>query len=246
MSVLVAVETLLLVLLALLVVGLLRSHAEILRRLEELSGARAPHIRTTPASAPDGIPLAERIDVAGETPFGETVNIAVAPGRARTLLAFLSSGCLSCDSLWSALHHDATGGLPIPARLVVVTKDGDEESPARLRELAPDDVSVIMSTETWDRFRVAGSPYFILVEPDGEIAGEGTATSWDQLGSLLRDATRDSEPVIHIPEAEARRGLVNSGPARLDRADAELDQAGIGPGHPSLYSAEVLPERDDR
>jgi hypothetical protein len=245
MNVLVAVETLLLVLLALLVVGLLRSHAEILRRLEELSGARAPDIRTPPESSHGGIELTERIDVAGETPAGEAVNVAVAPARGRTLLAFLSSGCLSCDGLWSGLHDDATAGLPVSARLVVVTKDEEEESPGRLRELAPDDVPVIMSTHTWDRFRVAGSPYFILVEPDGEIAGEGTATSWDQLGSLLRDAARDAAPILHLPEAEPRQGADNGGPARLERADAELEQAGIGPGHPSLYSAEVLHERED-
>ena len=246
MTVLVATETLLLVLLALLVVGLLRSHAEILRRLEELSGARAPDIRMTPAPEEADIPLSERIDVAGETPFGEAVNVAVAPGRGRTLLAFLSSGCLSCDVLWSGLHHDATGGLPVPARIVVVTKDEDEESPARLRELAPDDVSVIMSTAAWNRFRVAGSPYFILVEPDGQIAGEGTATSWEQLGSLLGDATKDAEPLVHLPEADGHSGIPNgNGVARLDRADAELEQAGIGPGHPSLYSPEALPERDD-
>ena len=236
MSVLVAVETLLLVLLTLLVVGLLRSHAEILRRLEELGGNRGPHL---PASGAPSEPLdvAEAVDVAGTTPRGEAVSIAVAPARQRTLLAFLSSGCSSCHAVWDGLRVDAATRLPVPARLVVVTKDEDEESPARLRDLAPDDVPVVMSSATWERYRVIGSPYFILVEPDGQVAGEGTATSWEQLGSLLGDAMADGGSVLHLLQAGDQRPGSNRGPARLARADEELDSAGIGPGHPSLYSA---------
>ena len=56
MIVLAGIETLLLVLLSLLVVGLLRSHAEILRRLDELSGASPPvdlRPQLPPAAAAD-------------------------------------------------------------------------------------------------------------------------------------------------------------------------------------------------
>jgi len=242
MSVLVAVETLLLVLLTLLVMGLLRSHAEILRRLEELKGDRAPHLPTSTATPAEVSEAQEAVNVTGSTPFGEAVAIAVAPARHRTLLAFLSSGCTSCEAVWAGLHEDAAARLPVPARLVVVTKDEDEESPGRLRDLAPDDVPVVMSTTTWERYRVVGSPYFILVEPDGQIAGEGTATSWEQLGSLLGDAAADNGVVVHLPEAREPGAASNRGPARLARADEELDSAGIGPRHPSLYSAH---HRDD-
>ena len=125
---------------------------------------------------------------------------------------------------------------------MVVVKDAAEESPSRLQELVPDDVLVVMSSEAWERYRVAGSPYFILVEPDGQIAGEGTATSWEQLGSLLGDAAADNGVVVHLPEARDPGAASNRGPARLARADEELDSAGIGPRHPSLYSAH---HRDD-
>ena len=52
MTWLVAVETLVLVLLALLVVGLLRSHAEILRRLDELGRGAAAQPRAAVGPAP--------------------------------------------------------------------------------------------------------------------------------------------------------------------------------------------------
>jgi len=233
-TVLVGIETLLLALLVLLVIGLLRSHAEILRRLEQQS-ADAPVVpaRHEPAVTPSPR-VAEAVDVGGETLAGEPVKIALAGARRRTLLAFLSSGCLTCDGFWEALGHGATAPLPGDARVVVVVKDAAEESPSRLQELVPDDVLVVMSSEAWERYRVAGSPYFILVEPDGQIAGEGSASSWDQLVSLIRDAVGDAALAAGLPGTHAPE----DGRARLARADAELEAAGIGPGHPSLYAAD--------
>jgi hypothetical protein len=234
MSMLLGVETLLLVLVSLLVIGLLRSHAEILRRLDALMGEPDPppdaHHSSTPAPIHNG---AEGADIGGETLEGEPVKIAVIGARRPTLLAFLSSGCLSCDHFWSALGNGVTEDLPGRARPIVVVKNADQESPSHLRDLAPADVPVVMSSEAWERYRVAGSPYFILVEPDGAIAGEGSASSWDQLVSLLRDAVGDAG----FPHGRPRPdGTSERGEARLARADAELEAGGIGPGHPSLYA----------
>ena len=68
-----------LVLLALLAVGLLRSHAEILRRLDELSGEGTPHAVSAHAPA-EGVPdHADVGDITGSTPWGEVLKIAVAP-----------------------------------------------------------------------------------------------------------------------------------------------------------------------
>ena len=235
MTVLVGIETLLLVLIVLLVVGLLRSHAEILRRLEELTGDGS-HGPSTNGMREAVDPPAhwEVIDIGGETLAGEPVKVALAGARRRTLLAFLSSGCLSCGSFWEALGGDGAAGLPADARVVVVVKDASEESPTRLEELAPDDVLVVMSSEAWERYRVAGSPYFILLESDGQVVGEGSAETWDQLCSLIRDAVGDLEPLSSGP-SDRRSREPEHGRARLARADAELDAAGIGPGHPSLY-----------
>jgi hypothetical protein len=233
-AVLVACETLLLVLLVLLVAGLLRSHAEILRRLgpppEEGEGARVPEVSThqavetgplpEPATRVAGEPAA---DIAGTTLDGDAVKVALEGAAPATLLAFLSSGCATCRSLWGEL----AGGVPTapggPVRLIAVVKDTTEESPSRLRELAPAAARVVMSSAAWEAYRVPAAPYFAYVT-GGVVAGEGSATSLTQIGSLLRDAGED--------ERVARR---RGGDGRVERADSALAASGIGPGHPSLY-----------
>jgi hypothetical protein len=221
MAALVTVETVVVVLLALLVAGLLRSHAEILRRLEAIPG----HDPGLPP-ARDG--QTEAFDVAGTTLWGDPTKLAVASSGRDTLLAFLSSGCTSCGTFWDGLSATAEAPLPGAARVVVVTKDGAYESPSRLRDLAPSDVPVVMSSEAWDSYRVKGSPYFIHVDGrSGRVRGEGTASNWSQVVSLLRDALADAEA------APGRAG--DSTPERLLRADRELSAAGIEAGHPSLH-----------
>jgi hypothetical protein len=92
-----------------------------------------------------------------------------------------------------------------------------------------------MSSRAWEDYRVAGSPYFILVDRRGRVAGEGTAsTSWSQVSSLIRDAVDDAANGRTGQTGQAgRRGM--NGEDRVRRAEAELAAAGIGPGHPSLY-----------
>ena len=234
LEVLVGLETVLLVVMGILLVGVLRSHAELLRRLDGADPAAAASARPVMA---EGVPaprlardVAEAVDVAGTTLAGDAVKIAVAGAPGSTLLAFLSSGCLTCGAFWEALG--AGPEIPGGARLVIVTKDTGMESPSKLLELAPDGVPLVMSSDAWDRYEVAGSPYFVLVDgATGRIRGEGTATSWAQVASLLRDAITDAEL-----QAERAGRIASDAAARLARADAELTSAGIGQGHPSLYA----------
>jgi hypothetical protein len=224
MTILVAIETLLLVLLAVLVAGLLRSHAEILRRLGPAAGAGAgPDPPEAPARAEVTAP-----DIAGTTLDGAAVQMGRGPGRRSTLLAFLSSGCLTCERFWSSLASGGAPSMPGDARIVAVTKDRSHESPSRLRELAGDGAPVVMSSSAWERYEVPTSPYFVYVDgASGEIQGEGAAAGWEQVASLLRDALDD------IAIADGPEG--RSGPARANRVDRDLEAAGIHPGHPSLY-----------
>lgn len=217
MTVLVAAETVLLVLLLLLVAGLLRSHAEILRRLGPDGLALDDSVLPEPAERAGIDPEAH--DVAGLTLDGDARGVAF--DRGRTLLAFLSSGCTSCGAFWSAFAPGSSHALPEDLRLVVLAKDGSHESPSRLRDLAPPGVEVLLSSAAWEDYAVPGSPYFVLVE-GGEVRGEGSATGWPQLASLLRDADSD----ISIARSNAERAR---------RADDTLAAAGIGPGHASLY-----------
>jgi hypothetical protein len=224
MVALVAAETILLVLLLLLVAGLLRSHAEILRRLgppEEGEGVAAGMPAPTEAAPP-----AEAADLVGTTIEGDAIKVSLGPGAPPTLVAYLTSGCSTCLGFWDGLREGRPAELPEGVRVVVVTKDTTHESPSRLVELKPDDVPVIMSTEAWERQGVPAAPYFVYVE-DGAVAGEGSAAAWQQIGSLLRDAMHD---------VQFRSGRASgSGEERTDRIDQVLQAAGIGPDHPSLY-----------
>jgi hypothetical protein len=229
MIILVAIETLLLVLLALVVVGLLRSHAEILRRLgppggdERAPDALAPGVPAPPAR--EGLREAPRIT--GLTLDGDGIQVGSGGGQPM-LLAFLSSGCLTCEGFWETFSQAEPPAVPGGARVVTVTKDASHESPSRLRELAGDSLEVVMSSAAWRQFDVPTSPYFVYVERDGMILGEGAAATWPQVASLLRDAIDDAAgPGLTVSRA--------GGSERARRVDRELAAAGIGPGHPSLF-----------
>ena len=258
-------------LLGLLVVGLLRSHAEILRALHDLgvnledgttSGARVfrasdardaydtegglarprPGIEEAvrPTDSPES--LGRGADLMGVTPSGDAVAVAVGTSPGLTLVAFLSSGCLTCEEFWRAFgrrEHRRPGGLD--ARVVIATHGPDQESPARVADLAPAEVTTVMSSEAYDDYGVPISPYFVLVEgPDQRIVGEGAAASWVQLDGLLAKAAADAG--LAGNGVASRRALLG-GRARARRVDDELEAAGIGPGHSSLYPEVQLPEQ---
>jgi hypothetical protein len=216
-SAIIAAETLLLAVLVVLVVGLLRSHAEILRRLGpdgEALGAPPP---TTPRRS-DSAPAPA---ISGTTPTGDALTLAFeSSGGIPTLLAFLTSGCTTCVGFWETLPEQR---LPGGIQTVIVAKGPDRERPARIRELAPDGVSVVLSSRAWEDYEVPGAPYFVLVNQT--IRGEGVATSWHALNSLISDAIVD--------QREAKNG--GDGPGRALTIDQKFAAAGIGPDHPSLY-----------
>lgn len=225
MTVLVAAETLLLILMAVVVVALLRSHAEILRRLDSLGQGAPGESLARPEAGPRREGSVAAPDIAGSDLDGLGVQIGMAPGGPSTLVAFLTSGCMTCMEFWRSFSEEAPE-IPDGGRLVIVVKDSSHESPTKLRRLAPAGIPVVMSTDAWERYEVPAAPYFVWVDgPSGEIHGEGAASAWDQVASLLADAIAEAEEVEWGP----------SGPERSARIDAELARAGIGPGHPSLY-----------
>lgn len=256
---LVTAEAVVIALLAVLVAGLLRSHAEILRALHSLgagigegdAGHRhrdvpvtfAPAASRRRPAAPgageldlggrDGVAAPRDtstavFDVRGSTPDNEVVSVAVTPSRVNTLLAFLSGGCTSCSDFWNAFRDEQRLGLPTGTRLVVVTRGPGAESPSTIRRLAPPDVPVLMSDDAWNDYGVPGSPYFIYIDgAAGTITGEGSAPTWPDVVSLLREALDDA--------ASTDRGLGLPGDEREARADRALMAAGILPGDPRLH-----------
>jgi hypothetical protein len=204
---LVSIETVLLVLLVVLVAALLRSHAEILRRLGPDDGS--PRLPPPPA----GIrPETAAPELVGATPTGDALKLAF--DGSPTLLAFLSTGCRSCTGFWETLGN---GGPAPDLQTVIVTRGPEREQPVKLWRLAGDRIPVVMSSEAWEDYAVPGSPYFVLVQ-DGAVRGEGVATTWHALSSLVGDALRERAA------AAADAGV-----------DERLAAAGIGPEHPSLY-----------
>ncbi|NIZ89576.1 TlpA family protein disulfide reductase [Kineococcus rubinsiae] len=270
MTALVVGLTVAVALLGVLVAGLLRSHAEILRALHELGAGRED---TTPGSAGGPVDLPFEVgrgvlsaagggagvtgtaapDVVGTTPSGDTVQVSVTAGGGATLVAFLSSGCLTCHGFWERFAA-STPELPPATRLVVVTQGPERESASAVQQLAGSDLLVVMSTATWEAYEVPGSPYFVLVDAaTGRVAGEGSATGWDQVQRLVGEAAGDLAlaRTSHAPHDHSRGHShdrdAGDGPHREARADRELLAAGIAPGHPSLLlTADEVVDLDRR
>lgn len=232
MTALLIIEGVAILLLGVLVVGLLRSHAEILRALHEL-GIRPDDDESTSAG---GLRPRPRLsadapsDIVGVSPAGSTVHIGVTGTESRTLLAFLSTGCSSCLPLWEELRVQDPVSQLADTRLVVVTKGPEAESPSRLQQLAPADTTVVQTTDAWESYGVPVTPYFVLVDGvTGEVIGEGSASTWEQVNSLIVQAAGDRDVAVSGGELPA---------------DRELRKAGIGPGHSSLYPGGRAGERD--
>jgi len=246
MTAVVIAEGVAIALLAVLVLGLLRSHALILKALHELgAGLELEKDAGTGASRSGGSPGpvqveiesgvvanarpedSRAVDVVGTTLDGRDHTVDVSGRGQRTLLAFLSSGCSVCQTFWEEFRHgdvDVPGG----ARLVVVAKGPEEESISTLRRLAGDRLELVQSSGGWTDYGIPGSPYFVFVE-EGVITGEGSSTTWEQVRDLMGQAVADDL---------AERGAHDN----LPRMDRELLDSGIHPGHPSLYES---PDPDD-
>jgi hypothetical protein len=231
------IEAVALLFLGVLVVGLLRSHAEILRRLHEMGegigdiGGGPGELSGAPARRPSehqGTTGGPGHDLSGQTLDGEAVEIGLVGAPTNTLLAFLSATCYTCEPFWEALAGDVD--VPGGARVIAVVQEAD--SAPRLRKLAGQHLLVVASDRAWVDYEVPGSPHFVYVDgPAGQVVGEGTAATWPQIRDLLDQATAGAAtmPTDRMP----------AGRDNPQRIDLELATAGIGPGDPSLY-----PDRD--
>jgi hypothetical protein len=243
MAVLVAALAVVIALLAVLVAGILRSHAEILRSLHALGVNLDPDAASATPASGVGVTIPRprdesrpATDIVGVTPSGDAANIAVVGARHSTLLAFLTSGCSTCSEFWSAFA-DPRLKIPGDARLVVVTKGEEGESPSRLRKFVPHGAPVVMSSDAWAAYDVPVAPYFVYVDGlSARVVGEGAASTWPHLAGMMEQALADAGIAAgRTPRGGRGRGL--DGRARAERVDRDLMVAGIEPGHPSLYPA---------
>ena len=255
MTALLVVETVILAVLCVLVAGLLRGYASVLRRLHQLDGGEAapaaPPFRTAPGivSPSDGQPgqqsqqiegrdeWAAAHDIDGVTLRGEIVSVRTVGVPHDTVLAFLSASCEGCAGFW---HELAEGGWNAPggSRLLVVTRGADAESPSVLSQLCPPEVDLVMSSQAWTDYQVPGSPYVVVTDGQtGRVKGEGSGVSFSQVGGLIRQSIDDGRHPAMAPKPDADR--------RRERdIDRILLNAGIGPKDPSLFGPAEFAETE--
>ena len=247
------------VLLGVLVLGLLRSHALILKALHELGAglelekeAGTGVTTATTGGKPGPVPVeletgvvqatrkdsATAHDIVGRDLDRAEQRVTVTTPGSRTLLAFLTSGCSVCQTFWDEFQ----GPVDVPGNgdLRIIAKGSAEESVSSLRTLARDR-DVVQSSGAWVDYDIPGSPYFVYVE-GGVVTGEGSATTWAQVRDLMAQGVADNDEARAaagrtgpglLAGADVGRGELDS----LPRMDAELLAAGVGPGDASLYRA---------
>ena len=244
--------------------GLLRSHAEILRALHQLGVDLDPRARPTrrrgvsrPSASvrspvvrlgrgAEAARARRAVDVVGTTPDARRGQHR---GRRApthlTLLAFLSSGCGTCHRVLGRVRATAAGRGP-RRRAPRVRQQGRaarRASPASAGS-RPTGIPIVMSSDGMGRYDVPVAPFFVLIDGEsGDVIGEGAASNWEQVQSLLHTALDDAGHARPQGQRQGGSRPASRAPTRLReaRADRDLLAAGIGPGDPSLYT---LPSTD--
>ncbi len=178
MTILVVAGAVVIGLLAMLVIGLTRKNAEVLRRLEAAE-------RTAEVS-PTG---AEARDIAGMGLNGKVVGVRVhEPGRS-TLLAFMSTTCSNCGRFWKAFSDTEAIATLGDTRLIIVTYGTEHEVPTEIAEVAAPEIPLVMSSIAWNTYGIPGSPYFVMISgATGLITAKDSAGDWDDLLALVGSA----------------------------------------------------------
>jgi hypothetical protein len=245
LTVVVAVQTL-------FVLGLLRSHADLLARVAQLAEREpARAAEPSPTAMPEGVvPAPATLEqtvvrsIEGLDHELEPYRLAVRDVSTPYLLvAFLSTSCFSCLDIWRDVIEGGEAASTVDAgddtaSLLIVLKAREYENLGKATALARETpVPVLLSGSAWEELDVPGSPYFALIATGEErVVGAGSAQSWHQLKSLASDGM--------LELSLATKPSSNGGGYRsiIEREDDDLARAGIHPGHSSL-TAPLLEEQ---
>ena len=175
--------------------------ALVLMALTRERGGRTAAVDAPVAASYDADPVSMRTTgdghLTGLSPRGgEAVSVPVGGVDHHTLVAFLSSTCVTCQAFWDLFRDPAAAPLPADTSLVLVTKGPEAENARAVSGLAPSTVPAVMSTDAFEQYRVPGAPYFVHVHgPTGRVLAAGTAKDWDGVVALLdRGTSREAHP----------------------------------------------------
>jgi hypothetical protein len=235
-------------LIGVLLVGLLRSNADVLRSLHDLGIGEQELGAGERSSAPigrralrtvDGVPAPRSSsgiavhDVAGVTTDGGALRIGIDGRPGVTLLAFLSSGCTTCQDFWRAFSTNEVRDVPgRDTRVVVITRGPADESPHAVADLAPEGVTTVMSSAAWDDYGVPVSPYFMLVDGRRGVLGEGAATSWAKVVALLEKSLADLQIDLDGDGGQPTRRQLLTGMRHEEHASRVITAADAEPEAP--------------
>jgi hypothetical protein len=124
-------------------------------------------------------------DLQGPSPEGTPVDVRVAAGS--VALLFLTTSCLDCRLVWTALA--ATPGQPIPSSVLIVTPSPSTEDARAVAALAPPQIPVLMASEVWQAYAVTGAPWCVVVVDGVVVHDRAAPTDTDELRAVV-DAGR--------------------------------------------------------
>ena len=155
---------------------------------------RRPDLRHLVAVPDRADPPAFAADVVGTDLAGLPTTLGV--GGARwTLLLFLTSNCDGCRPFWPALVEPASLGLSVEDAVAAVARDAGGDDPSALARLAPPGATVVCAGSAWTAYRVAGPPFFALVDGStARVVTEGVAWAVPQVGADVRRAVAGRHP----------------------------------------------------
>jgi len=262
----VAALTLVVALLTLFVLGLLRSHAELLRAVNDLkadpthdhdgsdhNGSASRHqMPDGVVPAPDQIPQRTIERLTGIDADLREIEIDLTDvSDPYILLSFISTTCLTCMDIWRDIIETGVEAERIEAgdssaAVFIVLKGREEENLGKARALAEETpVPVLFSAQAWDVLDVPGSPYFTLIDAgSGSVVGAGSAQSWHQLRSLASDGMLEIALASTLDVGTAGNGT-RGYRSIIEREDDDLRRAGILPGDNSLAASLVVDEVED-
>ncbi len=106
------------------------------------------------------------------------------PGRARTLLFFLSPNCPVCKSLLPTLERVARAEVP-PVRVLLASDGPAGEHRAFVEEQRIGHLPYLLSTALGVAFGVGKLPYAVLIDETGIVAAQGIVNTREHVESLF-------------------------------------------------------------